>query len=162
MNFVVRHRWFEIEEGLYVSTHKRYLDVSGPPNVPANASPACGRSPLSRPPDVTSFPAGARTRICAGHWQLAFDREHPLRTPGPGYQCTLFVGTEYFSFVTVKIFHLDHPFLDSHASLYGSGLWSSRSNDHFPRPREQGIHILDRPRRAPTVPGIAVDSDGSE
>jgi len=32
-NLVVRHRRFEVEKGFDVSTHKRYLDVSGPSNV---------------------------------------------------------------------------------------------------------------------------------
>src|SRR3954468_24126244 len=50
---------------------------------------------------------------------LAKPRELRLRRMH-GNQCTLFVGTQYFAFITVKSFHLNHPFLDRHASPSGS------------------------------------------
>jgi hypothetical protein len=33
-NLFVRHRRFEVEKGFDVSTHKRYLNLSEPPNEP--------------------------------------------------------------------------------------------------------------------------------
>lgn len=54
------------------------------PNLPANAPPAFGRSPLSRRLDVTFSHVSARPHTYAGHWRLVFGRVRLLRMRVPG------------------------------------------------------------------------------